>query len=125
MTAEKFLDNRAASVFRTWGQKLAGRVVFFGGAASKAPDPSFPLISLPGVDDSYPPQKKSFLMLKYMYDHFLEDYEWFMRADDDVFVRGDRLETFLASLNSSKPMFIGQAGMGNKEEFGNLNLAPG
>ena len=76
----------------------------------------------PGVDDSYPPQKKSFMMLKYMHDHCLDKFEWFMRADDDVFIRGEKLELFLRSINSSKPHFIGQAGLGNKEEFGLLSL---
>ncbi|VDI71899.1 chondroitin sulfate synthase [Mytilus galloprovincialis] len=39
-----------------------------------------------------------------------------MRADDDIFVRGDKLEKFLRSVNSSVPHFIGQAGIGKKEE---------
>ena len=62
------------------------------------------------------------MMLKYMHDHCLDKFEWFMRADDDVFIRGDKLELFLRSINSSKPHFIGQAGLGNKEEFGLLSL---
>lgn len=65
---------------------------------------------LRGVDDSYPPQKKSFMMLKYMHDHYLDKYEWFMRADDDVYIKGDLLESFLRSLNSSEPLFLGQTG---------------
>ncbi|OQV14696.1 Chondroitin sulfate synthase 1 [Hypsibius exemplaris] len=125
MTAAKFLDTRALSVYRTWGQKLPGQMAFFSSEGSTSSYPDLPLIALPGVTDAYPPQKKSFLMLKYMHDHLLDDFEWFMRADDDVFVRGDKMEDFLRSLNSSKPLFIGQAGMGNKDEFGMLSLAPG
>ena len=91
-----------------------------------SPHSSYPYahspLPLPGVDDSYPPQKKSFMMLKYMHDHCLNKFEWFMRADDDVFIRGEKLELFLRSINSSKPHFIGQAGLGNKEEFGLLSL---
>lgn len=80
---------------------------------------------LPGVDDSYPPQKKSFMMLKYMHDHYLDKYEWFMRADDDVYIKGDKLENFLRSLNSSEPLFLGQTGLGTTEEMGKLALEPG
>lgn len=80
---------------------------------------------LRGVDDSYPPQKKSFMMLKYMHDHYLDKYEWFMRADDDVYIKGDRLENFLRSLNSSEPLFLGQTGLGTTEEMGKLALEPG
>ncbi|ETE66288.1 hypothetical protein L345_07934, partial [Ophiophagus hannah] len=84
-----------------------------------------PIVPLPGVDDSYPPQKKSFMMLKYMHDHYLDKYEWFMRADDDVYVKGDKLENFLRSLNSSEPLFLGQTGLGTTEEMGKLALEPG
>ncbi|VDM99879.1 unnamed protein product, partial [Onchocerca ochengi] len=54
-----------------------------------------PVISLKGVTDIYPPQKKSFVMLKWMADHYLDDFDWFMRADDDLYVRGEQLETLL------------------------------
>ena len=46
-----------------------------------------------------------------------------MRADDDVYVRTDRLGRFLRGINSSQPMFIGQAGLGAKSELGRLSLA--
>lgn len=57
-----------------------------------------------------------------MSDHFIDRFEFFMRADDDVYINTDRLQQFLRSVNSTKPQFIGQAGVGNKEEFGQLNL---
>ncbi|XP_076333600.1 chondroitin sulfate synthase 1-like [Tachypleus tridentatus] len=124
MTAEKFLDSRAVAVYETWGKIIPGKIIFFSSSNSKASS-QLPLVTLPGVDDSYPPQKKSFLMLKYMYDHFIDKFEWFMRADDDVYVRTDKLEKFLRSINSSKAQFIGQAGLGNKDEFGQLSLDDG
>lgn len=66
------------------------------------------MIALRGVDDRYPPQKKSFMMLHYMYEHYIDKFEWFMRADDDVYMRTDRMEKFLRSIDSSKPQFIGK-----------------
>ena len=45
-----------------------------------------------------------------------------MRADDDVYINAEKLKQFLRTVNSSKPQFIGQAGVGNKEEFGQLSL---
>lgn len=67
-----------------------------------------PVIALPGVDDRYPPQKKSFMMLHYMYEHFIDKFEWFLRADDDVFIKPDKLETFLRRVDSTKAQFIGK-----------------
>ncbi|CAG2112940.1 unnamed protein product [Medioppia subpectinata] len=121
MTAQKYLDSRALSIYKTWAQSLNGRIIFFSSSSSKS-SYGIPLVPLPTVDDSYPPQKKSFLMFKFMSDHFIDRFEYFMRADDDVYINTERLEELLRSVNSSRPQFIGQAGVGNKEEFGRLSL---
>ncbi len=123
MTARKYVRTRVVAAYHTWASQIPGQVVFFtsGGSEKYAP-PGIPVIGLPGVDDSYPPVKKSFMMLKYMHDNHLNDFEYFMRADDDVYIRGHKLEEFLRSINSSRALFIGQAGQGNKEEVGLLNL---
>lgn len=121
MTAKKYLDSRVVAAYKTWARSINGKVMFFSSEGSVSSN-DIPIVSLQNVDDSYPPQKKSFSMLKYMSDHYLDKYEWFMRADDDVFIKGDKLEQFLRSINSSKPQFIGQAGVGTKEEIGLLSL---
>ncbi|KAJ8398342.1 hypothetical protein AAFF_G00429120 [Aldrovandia affinis] len=124
MTAQKYLNTRAVAAHRTWAQTIPGRVEFFSSEGSDTSLP-LPVVALKSVDDSYPPQKKSFMMLKYMHDRYLEQYEWFMRADDDVYVKGERLEAFLRSLNSSEPLLLGQTGMGARDELGKLALEPG
>lgn len=111
-------------VSRTWAQTIPGRVEFFSSEGSDTSIP-IPIVALRNVDDSYPPQKKSFMMLKYMHDHYLDKYEWFMRADDDVYIKSERLESFLRSLNSSEAIFLGQTGMGARDELGKLALEPG
>nr|XP_006007156.2 PREDICTED: chondroitin sulfate synthase 3 [Latimeria chalumnae] len=127
MTAKKYLDSRAVASYRTWAHSIPGKVEFFSSEGSEDVflPITIPVVSLAGVDDSYPPQKKSFMMLKYMHDHYLDKYEWFMRADDDVYIKGDKLEEFLRSLNSSKPLYLGQTGLGTTEELGKLALEPG
>lgn len=127
MTAKKYLTSRTVAAHKTWAHSIPGKVEFYSSAGSDSvplPEP-LPVISLEGVDDSYPPQKKSFMMLKYIHDHYLDKYEWFMRADDDVYIRGENLELFLRSLNSSKPLYLGQTGLGMAEELGRLALEPG
>ncbi|XP_013413547.1 chondroitin sulfate synthase 1 [Lingula anatina] len=121
MTAKKYLDSRAVAAHRTWAKTIPGEVAFFSSAGSHS-HYDIPIVSLTGVDDSYPPVKKSFMMIKYMHDHYLDKYDWFVRADDDVYIKGDSLSKFLHSINNSKPQFIGQAGLGTKEEFGKLSL---
>ena len=122
MTAEKFLDNRAKAVYETWGSSLPGALAFFSSGSSRSS--SLPVVSLKGVDDSYPPQRKSMMMLKYMHDNYINDYEWFMRCDDDVYVRTGKLEQFLRTLNSTEDLYIGQAGTGSKHRKKYLQLKP-
>jgi chondroitin sulfate synthase len=121
MTAKKYLDTRAKAIYDTWAPHIPGKLFFFTSENSESVYP-IPFVSLPGVDDSYPPQKKSFLMFKFMHDNYLDKFEWFMRVDDDVYLKPDRIEQFLRSINSSQRQFIGQPGTGNKEEFGLLSL---
>lgn len=122
MTAAKYVDTRAYNVWRTWAQHIPGKVLFFVAEDTVSMHKDMPLIRLKGVDDVYPPQKKSFAMMKWMADNHLDDFDWFMRADDDLYVRGDRLEQLLRSLDSDKAHLLGQAGLGNTAEYGQLAL---
>ena len=45
-----------------------------------------------------------------------------MRTDDDVFVRGEKLLSFLSGINRTELHFIGQAGRGRGLEEGKLSL---
>jgi len=93
----------------TWLLSCNQVIVFSSEGSSLAHRPDIPLIALPGIDDSYPPQHKSFAMLKYMHDHYRDKFRFFMRADDDVYIHGDVLGPFLHSINSSnRRLFIGQ-----------------
>ena len=63
MTAQKNLGSRALEVQRTWARFIPCRVEFFSSqqppnAGLGCPPPPLPVIELPGVDDSYPSQKK-------------------------------------------------------------------
>ncbi|XP_066273498.1 chondroitin sulfate synthase 1-like isoform X1 [Branchiostoma lanceolatum] len=126
MTAKKYLDSRAVAAYETWQRHIPGKVEFYSAYDPTGSSPGgLSRVNIPGVDDAYPPQKKSFLMLKYMHDHYLDQYDWFMRADDDVYIKGDKLENFLRGVNATRPLYIGQTGLGNAEEFGRLSLDAG
>jgi chondroitin sulfate synthase len=105
MTSKDFLTTRAPTVMRTWAEKVPGQVIFFSSEGSTTNDSHINLVSLPAVTDTYPPQKKSFLMMKYIYDHYLNKFEWFMRVDDDVYIRTDNLERLLRSIDNRKFLY--------------------
>ena len=77
-------------------------------------DCNFPIVRLRGVRDTYPPQKKSFLMLRHMAVHVSHKFQWFLRADDDLFVNFNTIHTFLQAIysnNSEQLFYIGQVRM--------------
>ena len=60
-------------------------------------------IVLVGVNDTaYPPVDKNYAMLRHMCQHHLHDYHWFMRADDDVYIKINHLTEFLGKLDSKQ-----------------------
>ena len=63
------------------------------------------------------------MMLAWMMDNVGLKSRWFMRADDDVYVKIDQLLQFLSPINSSLPQYLGQAGRGRGMEKGQLDLA--
>jgi len=135
MTARSYLLTRACSVWRTWGSQViqfGGDIKFFVGEADDDLElasllqscPGLPVVVLDNVrDNAYPPQHKSFSMLAWMWDHYGNKSVWFMRADDDVYIKIENLLEFLRPINSSLPQYLGQAGRGRGLEKGQLDLA--
>lgn len=127
ITAEKYLPNRARAVYETWGSSVT-EISFFVGADCNTSRPDIqdlPIVKLPGIPDNvYPPQKKVFAVLHYIHDHYLGEFQWFMRADDDVYVRGQKLEDLLDSFNSNEMVYLGLAGKGKTEDINRLGLRP-
>ncbi|EGD80807.1 hypothetical protein PTSG_01396 [Salpingoeca rosetta] len=47
-------------------------------------------------------------MFQYMYEHFLDEYDWFVKADDDTYINMDRLKKTLSVYNPEIPVYIGK-----------------
>ncbi|XP_067678266.1 chondroitin sulfate synthase 1-like [Haliotis asinina] len=122
MTSRKHLQTRADAIYKTWGKDFPGELVFFIGTGEDL-NTSLPVVVLTNVtDEAYPPQRKSFEMLRYMAKHHGNDFHWFLRLDDDVYVNTNLLKTFLTSVNSSLHEYIGHPGIGARKEKGHLGL---
>lgn len=119
VTAAEFLDTRATAVNNTWAKK-ATKVEYFAAVGKNTH--ALPVVSLPGVDDTYPPQKKVYRMLRYMHDNYIDQYDWFMRADDDAYVRIPKLIQFLSQLDPSKELYIGSPGFGRENDLERIKL---
>ncbi|XP_065827214.1 chondroitin sulfate synthase 1-like [Oscarella lobularis] len=122
VTAKDLLETRARAIYETWGREMP-KIAFFSSEGTTSAD--LPIVALPAVDDTYPPQKKVFTMLKYIHDHFIDDYDWFMRADDDLYVRPNALVAFLDTIDSGDSIYMGQPGFGREEDRRRLKLETG
>lgn len=122
VTSKSLLLTRGVAINATWGSQ-GTNLKFFSSEGTKAPQ-NLPVVSLPGTDDTYPPQKKVYRMLKYMYDHFINEFNWFMRADDDLYVRVGPLLQFLNKLDPSTDLYIGQPGIGKVDDWDRIQLYP-
>lgn len=120
VTSKALLLTRGKAINCTWSQGT--NLMFFSSEGTVSHN--LPVVSLPGTDDTYPPQKKVYRMLKYMYDHFINEFNWFMRADDDVYVRVDPLIQFLNKLDPSTDLYIGQPGIGKSDDWDRIQLYP-
>jgi hypothetical protein len=70
---------KVPAVRRTWGRRC-NKLIFMSNEA----DPDQPdIIKLPVEDGRGHLWNKTKLTMKYVHDKYLNDYDWFMRADDD------------------------------------------
>ena len=58
-------------MWKTWAQHVPGKVLFFVAEDTETIHPDLPIVRLKGVDDTYPPQKKSFAMVKWMAENYV------------------------------------------------------
>ena len=103
MTDPTNMPTRAKSVKDTWG-KRCDILLFF---SSKA-DPSFPAIGLDVTEGASKLFDKTRASLDYIFQHHLNNADWFLKADDDTYVIIENLRHMLSKLNTSDPHYLGR-----------------
>ena len=126
LTQQEYLHTRAKAVYDTWGADVDAIVFFVGEDCNISADIShLPIVKLQGIPDKvYPPLRKAFAVMKYMHEHYINDYNWFIRADDDMYVRGQRLQKLLRSMHPFEKVYMGRAGVGRGTDAERLRLLP-
>jgi hypothetical protein len=82
------------------------------------------LVKLKHVTNDYPPQKKSFYAMKFIYAFHGKRTSWLLRLDDNAYVQLDKLAPWLRSIDSRRALYIGQSGSGRRNESA-IEFPPG
>lgn len=102
MTNPKNLEVKAKVVRDTWGRR-ANKLIFF----SSETDKNFPTIGLNVSEGREHLTAKTMQGFRYIYEHHLNDADWFMKADDDTYVIMENLRYFLSGEKNDQPVFFG------------------
>ena len=114
LTAPKYLTTRAKAVNDTWAPRC-DRYFFI----TELPRENMtleqlhisdrlPIAPIPGLLGGYDHLTlKTTLALLYIYEHHRDEFDWFVKADDDTYLLVDHLKAFLSKQKSSEPVTFG------------------
>ncbi|EDV94070.1 GH25080 [Drosophila grimshawi] len=102
MTSPANHQKKARHVKRTWG-KRCNKLIFM----SSAKDEELDAVALPigeGLDNLWGKTKEAF---EYIYEHHMNDADWFLKADDDTYMIVENLRYMLYPYNPNTPVYFG------------------
>ncbi|XP_061387667.1 glycoprotein-N-acetylgalactosamine 3-beta-galactosyltransferase 1-like [Musca vetustissima] len=94
---------KAIHVKNTWGSRC-NKLIFM----SSEEDEELGAVKLPGVGEGRGQLwKKTREAFKYIYENYIDEYDWFLKADDDTYVIVENLRLFLYPMSSEAPVYFG------------------
>ncbi|ALC43496.1 CG34057 [Drosophila busckii] len=93
---------KAAHVKASWGARC-NKLIFL----SSEDDPELGAVNLNVTESREHLYAKVRAGLAYAYEHYIEDYDWFLKADDDTYVIMENLRMFLYPYDPEAPVYFG------------------
>ncbi|KAH8386155.1 hypothetical protein KR200_001675 [Drosophila serrata] len=102
LTMPKNHVTKASKVKRTWGRRC-NKLIFISSQEYK---------ELGAIDVGIPEDRENLYLkvragFKYVYQNFVEDYDWFLKADDDTFVIMENLRLLLYPYDPEAALYFG------------------
>ncbi len=106
LTAPKYFDTRTRAVNATWAPRC-DKYLFIS-EPSNSTTHRFPIAPIKNLTKGYKHlTKKSTLAFYYAYENLIDQFDWFVKADDDTYIIMENLRSFLKKQNSSEPITFG------------------
>ncbi|XP_071101417.1 glycoprotein-N-acetylgalactosamine 3-beta-galactosyltransferase 1-like isoform X2 [Haliotis cracherodii] len=102
MTLKEHEESRALAVNQTWGQRCTK--LLFVTSDVMADLPSLVLNVQDGRDHL---TAKTMAMFKFAFKHYLDQFDWFLKADDDAFFVMENLRYLLSLHDPSNKVYVG------------------
>lgn len=99
---------RGVHIKNTWGRRC-NKLLFM----SSIEDPELASIALPvrnSMSNLWPKTKAAF---KFIAENYLNDYDWFMKADDDTFMIMENVRHLLYQYRPERALYFGHRMIGN------------
>ncbi|XP_055316508.1 glycoprotein-N-acetylgalactosamine 3-beta-galactosyltransferase 1-like [Sitodiplosis mosellana] len=103
LTTPKNHRTRAIHVKRTWGQRC-NKLIFMSTRYDKSLDSVALNVSGDNPAVTWGKTKRAF---QYVYQHYRNEADWFLKADDDTYVILENLRYFLYAYSTQDPIYFG------------------
>ena len=114
LTSPKYFLTRTKAVNDTWAPRCDRYFFITEPIRNKAESVKFniakqlPLAPIENITAGYSHlTQKSYLAFLFAYENYFNDYDWFVKADDDTYLFVDHLKMFLHDKNASEPVTYG------------------
>jgi glycoprotein-N-acetylgalactosamine 3-beta-galactosyltransferase len=105
LTAPQYFTTRARAVNITWAPRC-DKFLFISEYSNNTY--YLPLAPIKNLTAGYEHlTKKTTLAFYYAYENLIDQFDWFVKADDDTYIIIENLKSFLHEHNSSQPITFG------------------